>query len=288
MSPIRVADTPPDAAWLRRYLDFLGVERSTPSLEALSALVRAHCLAVPFENVTSLLRRRRHPTGPVPPPDPETLLSSWERRAGGGVCFEIVPMVTRLLVGLGYAAHPVLGQISLPNGHQAVVVMLGGRRHLVDLGNGAPLFEPIPLDGSPVEIHRHGLSFRFRSGSHDDELLQDRLIDATWTTYCRYDLRPAAEADREQGYQHHHTPNASWVTGSLTIVRSTEDAVYALKDDSLTCHTAAGKSSETLSEVADYARVVRDFHGMKAADIEGALAMRRLLSARGHAPSRVR
>jgi N-hydroxyarylamine O-acetyltransferase len=261
--------------WTRRYLAFLGVQAPAPGLAGLKAIVRAHNLAVTFENLTAQRRRREHPIGDVPPPDLDALLTAWERGAGGGVCFEIVPMVTRLLLRVGYDAYPVLGQISLPNGHQAVVVVLDGRRHLVDLGNGAPLLEPIPLDQLPCEIHRHGLSFRFRPGAHADELLQERAIDGAWTTYCRYDLRPAADADREQGYQHHHTPNASWVTATLTMVRCTEDAVYSLKDDVLTRHTSDGKSSEIVAGAAGYRRLANEVYGLPGLDIEEALAKRR-------------
>lgn len=268
----------PSDAWLRRYLAFLGVDASAPSPAGLAAIARAHLLAVPFENVTALLRRRDRPTGTVPPPDADALLAAWERRAGGGVCFEIVPMLSRLLVGLGYDAHAVLGQISLPNGHQAVRVELAGRRYLVDLGNGAPLFEPIPLDDLPVEIHRHGLSYRFRAGERADELLQDRSIDGAWTTYCRYDLRPATPEACDRGYQHHHTPNASWVTGSLTMVRCTEDAVYALKDDVLNRHSATGKSTERIAGEAAFRRVSREIYALPALDIGGALAVRREFS----------
>jgi N-hydroxyarylamine O-acetyltransferase len=266
--------TDPTDAWTERYLALLGVPGAPPSLEQLTALVRAHVLTVPFENVTALLRRRACPSGPVPQPDPEALLTAWEQRTGGGVCFEIAMMVSRLLTALGYRSHLVLGQISLPFGHQAVLTEHGGRRYLVDLGNGAPIFEPLPLDGDPVEVHRHGLSFRFRSGDHADTLFQDRLIDGAWKQHCTYNLSPAAYADREAGYQHHHTPNASWVTGSLTMVRSTDEAVYALKDATLTTHTAAGKTAQTLSDETDYRRAATEVYGLPGLGITEALTVR--------------
>jgi N-hydroxyarylamine O-acetyltransferase len=273
----------PTDVWIRRYLTLLGVEAAAPSVAALAALTRAHVLAVPFENVTALLRRRDHPAGPVPTPEPDAVLDAWERRAGGGVCFEIAMMAMRLLTGLGYRAQLVLGQISLPNGHQAVLVDLGGRRYLVDPGNGAPLFEPIPLDDLPHELHRHGLSFRYRAGDHADEVIQDRVIDGAWMAYCRFSLRPAAAADREAGYQRHHTPNASWVTGSLTMVRSAEDAVYALKDATLTRHTARGKSTETIAGLAAYQRLANEVYGLPGLRIGEALAVRAAFSRRGSA-----
>jgi N-hydroxyarylamine O-acetyltransferase len=254
-----------------RYLALLGVEREAPSLEALARLVRAHVLAVPFENVTAHLRRATQPAGPAPLPDPAVLLDAWERRAGGGVCFDIAAMVEPLLRSLGYRAHLVLGQISAPFGHQALVVELDGRRYLVDLGNGAPLFEPIPLEGV-VEVHRHGLSFRYRPGDTPDAWVQDRLIDGTWKQHCLLDLQPAAPADRDSGYQHHMTPGTTWVLGSLTMNRSTLTEVYALKDDVLTRYTDAGKHAETISDPARYREIAAEVFRLPALPIDAARA----------------
>src|SRR4051812_29016960 len=95
----------PSAAWIERYLALLGVEREAPSLPALGRLLRAHLDTVPFENVTSILRRHAHPgLGPVSDLDRETVLQNWEARAGGGVCFEVTEMFSTLLTGLGYQA----------------------------------------------------------------------------------------------------------------------------------------------------------------------------------------
>jgi arylamine N-acetyltransferase len=108
--------------WVGRYLALLGVEHLAPSPEALARLTWAHVGGLLFENVTSILRRRAHPAGPVPPVDPEALLEGWERGRGGGVCFELAEMFGLLLIGLGYRAHPVLGDMRFPGAHQAVLV----------------------------------------------------------------------------------------------------------------------------------------------------------------------
>ena len=263
--------------WTRRYLTLLGVEHPKPSLDALTRLVEAHVLRVPFENVTAHLRRRAHPPGLAPDPNPEQLLTAWEQRRGGGVCFDIAAMVVPLLQSLGYDAHLILGHISGPFGHNAAVVYLDGRRYLVDLGNGGPIFAPIPLD-EVVEIHHLGLGFRFRPPDMaprlpgGEEWIRDRWSDEGWVQGCRYELQPAADADREAGYQHHMTPGTTWVLGSLTMNRSTRDAVYSLKDDTLTTYTASGKSTTTLTAPADYRRVAADLYGLPALPIEDGLA----------------
>jgi len=276
------------ADWTDQYLELLGIEREAPSLDALTRLVRAHVLTVPFENVTALLRRRDHPTGPVPPVDPEALLNAWERRAGGGICFELAEMASRLLAALGYDTYVVLAQVSLPNGHQAVHVALDGKRYLVDLGTGGPFFEPIPLDDLPFEIHRHGLSFRFRLGDEPEQLLREAFINGEWTVVCRYTLRPASDADRDRGYQSHHVVNASWVTGTLTMTRSTPEAVYALKDATLTRYTEAEKTVETIDAPAAYARLATDVYDLPNLPIQDALEVRAAFAklATGHTNAR--
>jgi N-hydroxyarylamine O-acetyltransferase len=264
------SSTPISQGWVARYLALLGVRQAAPSHGALGHLMRAHVRAVLFENVTAILRRRAHPTGPVPPVDPDALLESWERGRGGGVCFELAEMFGRLLVGLGYRAHPVLGQITFPGSHQAVVVNLDGRRYLADVGNGAPFFEPILLEGE-VEVRRAGLAYRFRPDGPDERWIQDRWIAGAWEPFCRYDLRPPDPRDRAAAYQRHHTPSESWVVGDLTLIRIREDTVYALRNGQLSCFTADGKRSEPASGAA-CARLAAEVFGVPDLPVEAALA----------------
>jgi N-hydroxyarylamine O-acetyltransferase len=249
-----------DGEWLKRYLAMLGLEREAPSEEALARLSAAHLARVPFENVTSLIRRQSAPDGPVPPVDVETSLQAWEQRSGGGVCFDVTEMVLNLLLALGYEAYPVLGQITFPGSHQAVLVRLGGRRVLVDLGCGAPLFDPIPLDG-PFEVHRAGLGYRFRPGDEPDTWVQDRQL-GEWTPFCRYTLRPATEEEREVAYQRHHTPGEGWVLGSVTLVRCSPDVVIQMRDGQFNRFDAEGKHTEQFSGVETYQRYAAERFGL--------------------------
>ena len=266
----RPSESPASRAWVATYLALLGVEHAPPSLEALGRLVRAQICTVPFENTTAILRRRAHPDGPVPPVDPDVLLENWARGRGGGVCFELAEMFGRLLVALGYRAHPVLGRISFPGSHQAVVVGLEGRRYLAEVSNGAPFFEPIPLD-RVVEIRRLGLAYRFRPDGEGDRWVQDRLIDGAWEPFCTYDLRPPAPAACEAAYQRHHAPGASWVMDDVRLVRCREDQVCAIRGRRFSRYTAAEKRSEVVSG-AEAARLAADVFGMPHLPVEAALA----------------
>jgi N-hydroxyarylamine O-acetyltransferase len=228
--------------WATRYLHVLELELASPTLDLLERLCRAQVTRVPFENVTAILRRRAAADGPVATLDSNAMLAAWEARAGGGVCVDAAPTFRRLLEVLGYTVRPVLAQISFPGSHQASIVDLDGRAYLVDVANGAPFFEPIPLDEATV-LRRAGLAWRFhRDGA--SMLVQDREIAGEWTPFCYYTLRAASSDEIEAAYQRHHTPGVSWVVGNLTLVRCTETEVVRLRDDELARYSAAGSSSE--------------------------------------------
>ncbi len=247
----------PQRAWAQRYLELLQVDDGPPSLEQLNRITRAHLLRIPFENITSVLRRHAYLGQPVPPLDPDAVLSGWEAGQSGGVCFEVAGMISLLLPALGYRAHLALGAISFPGSHCVVVVEHDGIRYMVDAGNGAPFFEPVPLTGM-AEVHRAGLSYRFRPSPSPDVWLQERGIGGEWKPFCRYDLRPATPEERETAYQRHHTPGQSWVVDSPRIIRCEEDAVYQFQNGEFTRYHAEGKRSEPVSDPAAIRRLAEE------------------------------
>ncbi len=266
----------PSADWTTSYLNLLGLEREPPGLEFLQALTRAHVLRVPFENVTSILRRAGSTDRPVPPLDREAELGAWRAGRGGGLCFEVVDMFGALLASLGFQTHAVLATISFVGSHQGLVVDLAGERYLVDAGNGAPLFEPIRIEpgSAPVTMSRAGLSYRFRSIA-EHRLVQDRLIDGEWQPFCTYDLSPASDAGRADAFQRHHVRGHSWVVDNLTLVRCTDAEVWSLRDDRLNHFTSSGKTTSVLESETAYREAAADLFGLPAAPIEQALTVLR-------------
>ena len=243
------------STWVGRYLSLIGVGEEAPGLDGLRRLVRAHVQTVPFENSASLLRRREAGSGPVPAIDPEALLAAWEERRAGGVCFEHTELFGRLLAGLGYDASPIAGEISFPGSHQAIVVGLGGARWLVDVGNGAPFFEPIPLD-RPFEIQRLGLGYRFDVDPGDPGVwIQERAVEGGWKPHCRYLLRPQSPEDREAAYQRHHRPRHTWVTNSIVLIRSREEEVLVFRNMDQHRYTTHGKRSSRVEDAEGWARL---------------------------------
>jgi arylamine N-acetyltransferase len=256
--------------WTARYLKLVGLEPASPSLDWLRRFGEAHLRAVPFTNVTSVLRRHASTGETVPPLDVDALLDVWEQRTGGGVCFETAGMVFRLLRELGYDVHQVLGEITFPGSHQAVAARLREGPFLVDLGCGAPLPEPIPLLRDS-EYHAAGLGYRFRPDLGTMTCVQDRLIDGAWTAHCRYDLRPASEEACDAAYQRHHIPGETWVLGTFTLVRYLGSEVIALREGRVTHYAADSKHSIELATHGEYERYFREDLGWPELPIAEAL-----------------
>lgn len=267
---------PQVTAWSRRYLAFLGIASgfNTPDLALATRITRAHILAVPFENASCILRRRDHPSGPVPPLDPELVLTSWQRCEAGGVCFVVAEMVWRLLTALGYRAHQVLATISSPGTHQAVVVEIGGARYLVDAGNNALYLEPVPLN-RPFEFHRAGLGFRFRPGADAAHWMQDRWQGGEWQPFCSYEMEPAGPEALDAACQRHHTPGCSWVMDQLRLGRCTEDGMAVYRDGSFTVYSADGKRRQEIAGETPLARLATDELRLPAALILESLRVQR-------------
>jgi arylamine N-acetyltransferase len=154
------------------------------------------------------------------------------------------------------------------------LVRLGEAQFLVDAGNGAPFLEPIPLQEA-VEIRRAGLAYRFRPDVVTGDWVQERWIDGGWAPFCRYELRPPDPLTRAAAYQRHHKLGETWVTGSLTLIRCGETEVLVLRDEELSRFTAAGKRTDRISTLTDYARVAAETFGLPALPItEGVSAWR--------------
>jgi N-hydroxyarylamine O-acetyltransferase len=264
-----------DEAWTERYLALLGLGRGPPDYETLSRITEAQ-FRVPFENVTSMIRRVETPQGPVPGFDLNELLDAWEQGRGGGVCYEIAEMQLNLLTGLGYDATPIHAQVAFPGSHQAILVRLDGQRYMVDCGNASPFLQPIPLGGEFV-VAKAGLSYRFRHET-DEVVWQDRLIDGDWRPFCRYELREASRAARDEAFQRHHRlPAESFVVSELRVVKAVGDDLLQLTDHDYTRHTAHGRTKRRLESDADFVSLMRDeFELSNLPILEGLRALRAL------------
>jgi arylamine N-acetyltransferase len=127
-----------------RYLSILEVEQDDPSLDHLRRLVRAQLIRVPFENISKLYLEKTRSASYIP--SLEEHLEGIEKFHFGGTCYANNPHFADLLRHCGYDVDLCGADMTRPDVHVVSVVRLEGREYLVDVGYGAPFFEPMARD----------------------------------------------------------------------------------------------------------------------------------------------
>jgi N-hydroxyarylamine O-acetyltransferase len=126
------------------YLNLLDVRKRKPNIEALSELVEAHLVRVPFENISKLYYKKRFGLQGIP--NLELFLDGISRFHFGGTCYSNNYYLYQLLANLGYQIRLCGADMSKPDVHMASMVTVEGREYLVDAGYAAPFLAPIPRD----------------------------------------------------------------------------------------------------------------------------------------------
>ena len=128
-----------------RYLNVLGVADARPDLDGLRRIVRAQLIRVPFENVSKLFLARSRGFRGVP--DLDLYLDGIEKCRFGGTCYSNNHHLGSLLRHVGFdASYCGADMVSGPDVHAVLIVRLDDREYLVDVGYGAPFYEPMPRD----------------------------------------------------------------------------------------------------------------------------------------------
>ncbi|MFC5468922.1 arylamine N-acetyltransferase [Cohnella suwonensis] len=137
-----------DPGITRKYLALLQAEPQTPDFAYLRSLVRRHLHRFPFENLSKFhyyLHQGRTGMGWLP--SAEAFLNHFERYGLGGNCYILNIHFGQLLESLGFRTEIVRARNG--NAHLANRVTVEGRSYYVDVGYGAPLFEPLAIEEQP-------------------------------------------------------------------------------------------------------------------------------------------
>jgi arylamine N-acetyltransferase len=233
----------------RRYLRLLGIEGLPSGLDGLCAVVRAHLLRVPFENVSKLLlfgRERRGRFFTL-----REFLDGIEHHDLGGTCYGANPFLAELLRALGYEAD--LHGANMPprlDVHTSLRVRIDSRAYHVDVGYGGPFREPIPLDHLPFEIVE---------GAQRYVLDRDPRGEG-------YEMSVFTGAERVHGYVVHGPPRSlefftpamqnsfgpkATFLNCLHICRFFDGHSVTLLNGSLSIHRGAAEERRELNSVAE-------------------------------------
>lgn len=145
----------------RRYLGILGWVGDP----GLHELVSSHLIKVPYENV-SLILRSTTPTGATALPGIDDFLDGVSERDLGGDDFSIPIHFASLLQFLDYDVEVLGADINgAPRSHAVCRVTFEDTPYLVDIGYGAPFYQPISLTELPTVVPHGDVQYKLERHS---------------------------------------------------------------------------------------------------------------------------
>ncbi|HYI13783.1 MAG TPA: arylamine N-acetyltransferase [Thermomicrobiales bacterium] len=241
------------------YLSRIGYTGSTtPTLDTLRELHRAHLLAVPFENLDIHLGRDIVL-------DESRLVEKIVGERRGGFCYELNGAFAALLRALGFRVSLLSAGVTTPDGmigpdfdHMLLLVDLD-EPWLADVGFGDCFVEPIRL-ADEVQ-HDRGRSFQVLD--NDEERILQRRDDAgEWSAQYRFHLTPHTLIDFAGMCQYHQSSPDSHFTRNRVCSRLTPTGRISLTNNRLIV-TEDGQRHETVvANDAAFANALRRNFGI--------------------------
>jgi N-hydroxyarylamine O-acetyltransferase len=208
------------------FLRLLGVSAKPPSLAFLQTLVMAVYAQIPFQNLTMLTRERVPPT---PAQIIDDMLSGI-----GGLCNTMNPFFVALLHQLGFSVGFLRGSMAQPDCHIGIVVELSGESYWLDLGNGFPYLQPLPiLHGSRAQFLGFEYQLQFDEGRF---YLRQNILGHIGTKINQHFTVEPCHYQVFDDIRHRHYQEAGFgpfLTG-IRVTRWQPEAGFLLRDNQIT------------------------------------------------------
>jgi N-hydroxyarylamine O-acetyltransferase len=245
---------------LEAYLERIGEKTLlAPSLEGLVALHRAHCAAIPFENLDILLGR------PIAL-DLPALEAKLVRQRRGGYCFEQNTLFEAALRALGFRVTPLAARVRVgttevrPRTHMLLRVDLPEGAFLADVGFGGDgLVQPIPLEGA-IETWVGRTGHRLRS--EGDLWVLQGSNGGDWTDLHAFTLEPHYPVDFEMGSHFTSTHPRSAFVLNLVVQRSWPERRAILRNRELVVREDGTSTTTTVRDPEHLLEVLASVFGL--------------------------
>lgn len=229
-----------------RVLEKLGfAEEPSLNFSGLSALYRAWCATVPFDNAAKLIALSTNAPGNLPGIDANQFFESFLEHGYGGTCWPSSNALYSLFAGIGFDARRLAGSMRDTGiiSHGSAKVRVDDSDWLVD--SSMLTADPLPLrdDLFIASDHLHAAEVEHVDGTHviwwdaipAPEYIPCRLLmdDVTHDFYVeRYEASRSKSPFNERIY----------------VRRNTPDSVFVLTGNRLFVKTATGVEASVLSE----------------------------------------
>lgn len=265
-------------AYLAR-LDWTSAARPVADAPTLDALVLAHTMAIPFENLDPL---RRKPVAV----DSETVAAKLIDARRGGFCFEHGRLFADALRALGYPVRELAARVMwmqpddalTPQSHMLLDVDTPDGERLVDVGfGGLTVTAGLRWEDGLEQRTPHGA---YRLLLRDDYWWLQSQIAGEWKNLYRVRRIDMHGCDYEASSYFLSTHPQSIFTGNLMLARAGVDRRWTLFNRDLSEYRADGSvARRTLADGDALIATVQDLFGLPVADQPDLLTPLRALAA---------
>jgi N-hydroxyarylamine O-acetyltransferase len=247
------------AAYLKR-ITYNG--STTPTLETLQGLHRAHLRAVPFENLDIHLGR-------AIVLDPTGFYRKIVEERRGGFCYEMNGLFAALLQNLSFQVTLLSAGVGRKDGsfgpefdHLALLVELD-QPYLVDVGFGDGFREPLRLE-LEVEQVQNGRAYRFIQAAQR-WTLQEQTPEKLWENQYSFSFQPRQLADFAGMCQFHQTsPDSSFPRRPVCVITTPTGKVQLIQNQ-LAIQNGTERQERVLAGPAEYISAGQQYFGLELA-----------------------
>jgi N-hydroxyarylamine O-acetyltransferase len=240
--------------------------RPRADLATLRELHYLHPLAIPFENLSTLL-------GQSVDLDVESVQRKLVSDKRGGYCFEQNRLFAAALEAIGFSLVELAARVVWntskgyrnPRTHMVLLVSVDGHRYLADVGfGGVTLTAPLRFEVDIEQRTPHEV-FRLQKGDH--EFVQHVGLGAQWRATYRFDLQPQLPIDFEAFNHYVATHPDSHFRRTLMVALATKTGRCALHNNRLTIYeTGRDEHETTLTSGAEIRRTLNELFGICVPD----------------------
>lgn len=263
---------------MRAYLDRIGLLHApAPDLAGLTAVHRAHRLAIPFENLDIRLGRGIAINAP-------SVFAKLVTGRRGGYCFEQNSLFLQALRTLGFAARPLLARVWLmaeatpPLTHTLNLITIEGRDWIADAGFGGSFSPPMPvedgarteaLDGTAHRLIRSDARTWMLERSGDHRATDGRSANTQdWQAQYSFTLDRVETIDLELSNHWTSTrPNTRFTTLSVASL-VLEDGFISVLDRHVSTHREASNDNRLIETLDDYRELLTRQLGLALSEAE--------------------
>jgi N-hydroxyarylamine O-acetyltransferase len=254
---------PLSAADIDRYLARVGYTGSLDiSIETLTALHRAHLLAIPYENLDIHLGRRLTL-------DPDHIFRKLVDEQRGGWCYEMNGLFGRVIQSIGFPVRYVAGAVgratrgdSVEGNHLVLIVTLE-KPWIADVGFGDGFIDPLPL---APDMYRQGF-LDYAVEQHEERWIV-HVHEFAGADSFDFTLQPRAMSYfTRQCHELQTSPDSGFVRTTV-CQRFVPDGIVTLRGAVFRRVSSGGAVDRTIEDADDYLSVLDEHFGLRVAGTE--------------------